>query len=83
MFQMGFGESILLHKGDTCLLVDCGSESSCREEYFDNVFRELKKYEKRSLMISHFHADHMNGIKPLSDHFSKGFEKVYVPNIFS
>ena len=83
MFQMGFGESILLRKENDCLLVDCGSESSCREAYFDNVVRELKKHKQCSLMISHFHADHMNGIETLNKYFLEGFEKVYVPNIFS
>ena len=82
MFPMGFGESILLHQGDSCLLVDCGSESKNKNDYFDNVVRELEKYSKRSLLISHFHMDHMNGIKYLYDHCPHGFDMVYLPSIF-
>lgn len=82
MFQMGFGESILLHEGDSCLLVDCGSESKYKDDYFDNVARELEKYSKRSLLISHFHEDHMNGIEYLYDHCSPFFDMVYLPNVF-
>lgn len=82
MFQMGFGESILIHEGDSCLLVDCGSESKHSNEYFDDVVKELEKYTKRSLLISHFHEDHMNGVKYLYDHCTQGFDMVYLPNIF-
>ena len=79
---MGFGESILLYEGDSCLLVDCGSESKYKEGYFDNVVRELTKHPKKSLLLSHFHKDHINGIKHLYNHSQIGFEVVYLPNIF-
>ena len=82
MFQMGFGESILIHQDDSCLLVDCGSESKHSNEYFDDVVKELEKYTKRSLLISHFHEDHMNGVKYLYDHCTQGFDIVFLPNIF-
>ena len=83
MFQMGFGESILLHDDESCLLVDCGSESPHKEDCFANVVRELEKYQNRSLLISHFHTDHINGIKYLCEKYSHGFNMIYVPDIFT
>ena len=82
MFQMGFGESILLHQGDSCLLVDCGSESKHKDDYFDNVVRKLENYSKRSLLISHFHKDHINGVIKLLPKYGSCFETIYVPQIF-
>lgn len=82
MFQMGFGESILLHQEKSCLLVDCGSESPCKKDYFDNVVQELKQYDQRSLLISHFHQDHINGIETLYKDNNRFFDVVYLPDIF-
>ena len=82
MFQMGFGESILLYDENSCLLVDCGSESKHRKSYFVNVSRELEKYSQRFLLLSHFHMDHMNGIRYLYDVYPQGFDMVYLPNVF-
>ena len=83
MFQMGFGESILLHQDDSCLLVDCGSESSKRKQYFNAVKDELEQFDKKSLLITHFHSDHINGIKFLGNKFLEGFEHIYLPHIFA
>lgn len=83
MFQMGFGESILLYADNSCLLVDCGSESSKREDYFRLVKEELAKREKKSLLITHFHTDHINGISKLGIGKNIGLDRVYLPCIFS
>lgn len=83
MFQMGFGESILIHQDDSCLLVDCGSESSKRQQYFNNVNKELDNYLHKALLVSHFHTDHINGIKYLSRENLHDFERIYLPHIFA
>ena len=83
MFQMGFGESILLHDNESCLLVDCGSESSDRLKYFKSVAGTIEHYNNRSLLITHFHSDHMNGIKYLSNDFRNYFDNIYLPHIFT
>ena len=31
VFNMGYGESLLLKEGDDCLLVDCGSEDNTKD----------------------------------------------------
>ena len=83
MFKMGFGESILLHDNEKCLLVDCGSECSERLEYFKVVENTIKNYNNRSLLITHFHSDHMNGIKHFGDAVLDKFDYIYLPHIFS
>ncbi len=83
IFQMGYGESILLSYKDECLLVDCGSESKYKADYFKNVKLELLKYNKRHAMISHFHEDHINGFMKIASEQPHMFEKVYIPHIFT
>lgn len=83
VFQMGYGESILLSNKYECLLVDCGSESKHKEEYFKNVKLEVLKYSKRQAMISHFHVDHINGFMKIISEQPHIFEKVYIPHVFT
>ena len=83
VFQMGYGESILLSNQNECLLVDCGSESRHKEQYFKNVKLEVLKYSKRQAMISHFHDDHINGFMKIISDQPHIFEKVYIPHIFT
>lgn len=82
MFPMGFGESILLTGGDECLLVDCGSESECYDLYFENVLNEIKKYRKKSAMLTHFHTDHINGFMWIAKRNPGIFDTVYIPDVF-
>ena len=83
MFPMDFGESILLCDDKSCLLVDCGSESSKRKGYFNTVKDKLAQFNKKSLLITHFHSDHINGIQFLGRKFLEDFENVYLPHIFA
>lgn len=82
-FKMGFGESLLLSDNNECLLVDFGSESADKKGYFAAVGKELDKYQRKSAMLSHFHADHINGYMELVKNLPHTFEKVYIPHIFS
>lgn len=83
MFQMGFGESILLYDDNSCILVDCGSESSKKKEYFNTVKSELEQFNNKSLLITHFHSDHTNGIKYLGKQRLADFDRIYLPHIFA
>lgn len=83
VFQMGYGESILLSHKNECLLIDCGSESKYQKDYFENVSLEIIKYNKRYAMISHFHKDHINGFMNIASEHPHMFEKVYIPHIFT
>lgn len=83
MFKMGFGESILLSEKDSCLLVDCGSESDNRKGYFKNVEKELVKYSSKSAIITHFHNDHINGFMEILNSAKINFDSIYIPYIFT
>ena len=94
MYDMGFGESILLdslncpycvgpcEQKTECLLVDCGSGHPNRNRYFDNVSNEVRQYIRRSALISHFHDDHINGFWTLINN-NVTFERVFIPQIFT
>lgn len=82
MFDMGFGESTLVSEGREGLLIDCGSESSNAAAFFQNVANDLAPLDTKSLMISHFHTDHINGLISIAN-ARHHFRNVYLPNIFA
>lgn len=89
LFQMGFGESILLSENQKHLLVDCGSiapdaaPNFLRTSYFQEAARSLNTLRSTPrAMISHFHNDHINGFLYLIDNSDIRFDTVYIPNIF-
>ena len=82
MFQMNFGESILLGEDKIrCLLVDCGSKSSltASSQMLKNVQNQVALYQTADAMISHFHSDHYKGFR----YFNHTFDRVYIPHIFT
>lgn len=85
MFNMGYGESILLTNEAECLLVDCGSESPNKCIYFKTVLYAIKEKEnkKKTFMISHFHNDHINGLGEIAKDSSTKFDVIYIPYIFT
>ena len=85
MFNMGYGESILLTNETECLLVDCGSESPSKHAYFKTVLGAIKEEQnkKRTVMISHFHNDHINGLVEIAKDSSAKFDIIYIPYIFT
>lgn len=94
MYDMGFGESILLdnlncpycactcEQKTDCLLVDCGSGHHNRNQFFNDISNEVRQYPHRSAMISHFHEDHINGFLTLINN-NVTFERVFIPQIFT
>lgn len=82
MFQMDFGESIMLNEGNgACLLVDCGSKSDIArcKTLFQHAENEVMQYSHKEAMISHFHDDHYKGFR----NFNHVFDCVYIPHIFT
>ena len=64
VFNMDFGESILLENSDEILLVDCGSKQSKSviHDKIKIIRDELQSdCKKISFMITHFHIDHYKG----------------------
>lgn len=82
MFDMGFGESTLITEERNGLLIDCGSESSNAAAFFQNVANDLAPLDAKSLMVSHFHTDHINGLINIANAAHR-FHCVYLPNIFA
>lgn len=88
MFQMGCGESILMHDDNEYLLIDFGSHPNKKSltAYFNNTLTYLQSnYYKLngSAMISHFHEDHINGFLYLINNSTIKFQTVYIPHIFT
>lgn len=72
VFNMEFGESILLEDRDEQLLVDCGSKKGKElEERVNIISNELDEQKTISFMITHFHEDHYNG-----------YQKVYKKKLY-
>lgn len=82
MYNVEFGESILVSNQEEGLLIDCGTDSHTQSNRFRNVIKDLKTKDHKSLMISHFHEDHTNGLIVLLQAFSKQFHEIYLPHIF-
>lgn len=81
MFNAGFGDCFLIKDGFSDLVVDCGTINAM----FPSQPALAKKLhsmliDSPDLLITHFHADHMNGLVPLVSSFpqSQRFQTVYV-----
>lgn len=86
VFNMAFGESILLENENERLLVDCGSEKTKDlEDRLDIIKNQLTGHKKISFMITHFHDDHYNGFQKAYKDKKLDFpkaSKIYLPWVF-
>lgn len=66
VFDMGFGESILLKSDNASLLVDCGSKTKRNVELqVSSIRSNINKQGSINFMLTHFHKDHFNGFERL------------------
>ena len=78
VFNVGFGECILLDKSpEAALLVDCGSKSKNKIDA-DCISEQIRNSKNLSFMLTHFHADHYNGFDKLNNDVCKA-DQVYFP----
>ena len=66
VLDVGQGQSVLVRTGDILTLVDCGGDS--RDDPGDVAANYLQSMGRSSidlLVVSHYHADHANGIPQL------------------
>lgn len=73
VLDVGQGQSVLLRTGDLLTLVDCGGDS--RDDPGDvaaNYLQALGRSEIDLLVVSHYHADHANGIPQLLNRVAVG-----------
>lgn len=88
LHNVEFGECIVLGSAKgTIMMVDCGSmNTKIREngrevtDYVENVL--LPRYEKagsRSFLLTHFHRDHLSGLKRILKKKPFYFDRIFLP----
>lgn len=73
VLDVGQGQSVLLRTGEFLTLVDCGGDS--RDDPGDvaaNYLQALGRSDIDLLVVSHYHADHANGIPQLLNRVTVG-----------
>lgn len=83
IYNMGHGDSMLLKSIDNkCgLLIDCGGSDGHQHIIRNYLTQDLSVLEKKSIMITHFHRDHINRINEIGRNII--FDDVYLPNIIN
>lgn len=85
-FNVGQGNMCLVHKGVKNIVIDCGSTQDKNAASILNNYLKAKNIQNLDLvLITHMHADHMNGVGELVDlgvgvsrvGYSKPYTKVY------
>lgn len=81
ILDVGQGESVVLYSEDEAVLVDCGSSNT----YVDaggcaaDQLHSMGFYELKAVVVSHYHADHTNGLTELLSRIP--VQTLYLPNI--
>lgn len=90
MYNVGYGDCFCLRDRKGSLLVDFGTSNSRiegrpRKETFDVIISDLTTIEKKNLLLTHFHLDHLSGLLYMMKHRSSAYEfgKIYLPDVFS
>lgn len=81
VFNVGFGQSILMEEDGDQLLVDCGSKNSssrwvCSISYMKNSLAGTKR--NRTALLTHYHVDHYRYFKEMKPH---SFDDFYLPYV--
>lgn len=93
LFNVGFGECCLLKQNDENLLVDFGSDSGDKQRLIARTttkIQELCEKQPLSVLLTHFHNDHINGLTTYLNTISQTpanvpflFQIFYIPDIFA
>ncbi|MDO4677263.1 MAG: MBL fold metallo-hydrolase [Blautia sp.] len=90
MYNVGFGDCFCLRDRKKSLLVDFGTSNSRiegrpRKEAFDVIISDFTTIERKNLLLTHFHLDHLSGLLYMMKHRSSSYEfgKIYLPDVFS
>lgn len=81
VFNVGFGQSILMEEDGDQLLVDCGSKNSSSRwnhsiSYMKNSLAGTKR--RRTALLTHYHVDHYRYFKKMNPH---SFDDFYLPYV--
>lgn len=79
--DVGQGESLILTSGGHTAVVDCGSNNSFHQTGEETVelLSVMGVKELDSLVLSHYHADHANGMTALLERFP--VKNLYLPDL--
>lgn len=90
MYNVGYGDCFCLRDRKGSLLVDFGTTNSRieghpRKETFDVIISDLTTIDKKNLLLTHFHLDHLSGLLYMMKHRNSSYEfgKIYLPDVFS
>lgn len=90
MYNVGYGDCFCLRDRKSSLLVDFGTtnsriEGQPRKQTFDVIISDLTTIERKNLLLTHFHLDHLSGLLYMMKHRSSSYEfgKIYLPDVFS
>lgn len=64
-FNVGQGEMAIIKEKDTVIMVDSGSITNNTSYIFEAYMKKENIQKIDALVISHFHSDHINGIKEI------------------
>ena len=90
MYNVGFGDCFCLRDRKKSLLVDFGTNNSRiegrpRRKIFDVIISDLSTINRKNLLLTHFHMDHLSGLLYMMKNrdSSLDFGKIYLPDVFS
>lgn len=69
-FNVGQGEMALVKEKDTYIMVDSGSITNDTSYIFDSFAKRRNIDKIDALVISHFHEDHINGVKDIIEKYN-------------
>lgn len=80
VFNVGFGQSILMEENGDQLLVDCGSSGKNASKKYEatiSCIKEQMQYSRRKVaLLTHYHEDHYSFFSELD---KQSFDGVYLP----
>lgn len=77
MYEVNFGETILIEDEDEKLVVDCGAKYGGKGKLAAGKILPHLGTNHNKLLISHFDEDHYNGVKEMVGKII--FDKIYLP----
>ncbi len=81
MYNVQYGECFLLCEKEQSLVVDFGSDTLGVLQNIANDIRGCTSNGEASVLLSHFHCDHVNGLWETDLNKHMRFRNVYIPDI--
>lgn len=83
MYNVGFGDCLLISDGSENLVVDFGSDTPyLLPRVADSIESQCRNIDT-SILLTHFHQDHINGVIDTKILEKLNIKNVYLPDIFA